>query len=620
MSRRRSTRLQEVELQDETSTITKRIQANTKNQPNARPKKKAKASRDCQEKDWGPAKRVGDDSGMDKEEESVDKGLLNVILNDMPPEILEEIFAHLGPDDILRLARLNSVLRELLMSKSARPIWHTSYQNFVSTIPPLPSDLNEPQYAELLFGDGCSTTMLQTLYEEQVYRLGDAFDERLPRHLQRLDFVCTKLQRNLCHLGFPRRYKSVYPINWTFDLYREYRELPVDQRNVWLDEKKGVLRKMIEHENACQQWRDAWKTQRIKQDKEDRQKRRSDIYRRLAERGWNDRDFDDYRLTKHKLIDTPEPLTEDSWHEIRQTLEGDLQSYKDERLAKQRSSSLSSRYCSLVDEYERIRHTLFPGDGTKILPSTGEFLRLSTEIQTIDDLVWKTPFEQEIPHTEICGALETIDLRDVILDWRRKKDQELHDTLLEQGAPTRIDFGTTIFRLPKGPKEETARILPASQLFTDDLSASPYDYTLIRWERAGYNPFRSLERKPCIPLKDAGVLYDHQASWYARQMTKLCDVKSIRDVKKLNPIFECVSCSKYTEEYESGLGLGLGRLRTFMRWKQALTHGHPNHDMSIRSVDDKTKKRVEENETRMSKFWQTTPGMYPPPYVTMFRA
>ncbi len=64
----------------------------------------------------------------------------------------------MSPEDLLNLARTSAGLRELLMSKASKPIWEAA--RTVQGIPECPSDLSDPQYADLLFGKGCSVRLI----------------------------------------------------------------------------------------------------------------------------------------------------------------------------------------------------------------------------------------------------------------------------------------------------------------------------------------------------------------------------------------------------------------------------------------------------------------------------
>lgn len=105
-------------------------------------------------------------------------GLLERVTKDVPMDVIIEvhkifcavacatlilshvfqIFGHLDPGDLLHLARTSRDLRDILMSKSSEGIWRAARRN-VEGLPPLPSDLNEPQYAHLLFEPYCHVSV-----------------------------------------------------------------------------------------------------------------------------------------------------------------------------------------------------------------------------------------------------------------------------------------------------------------------------------------------------------------------------------------------------------------------------------------------------------------------------
>ncbi|KAJ3751980.1 hypothetical protein EV360DRAFT_13759, partial [Lentinula raphanica] len=81
------------------------------------------------------------------------RGILQRI-QDLPLEIILEIYSYLMPFDILRLSRTSKDIRAFLMTRSNASVWRTARYN-VPELPPLPSDLTEPQYANLAFDSYC---------------------------------------------------------------------------------------------------------------------------------------------------------------------------------------------------------------------------------------------------------------------------------------------------------------------------------------------------------------------------------------------------------------------------------------------------------------------------------
>lgn len=74
-----------------------------------------------------------------------------------------KVFGHLGPGDLLNMARTTKGLRGLLMDQSVQWLWDRSFSN-IPELPPKPEDLTEPLYADLLFGRTCHVSRYWYLY------------------------------------------------------------------------------------------------------------------------------------------------------------------------------------------------------------------------------------------------------------------------------------------------------------------------------------------------------------------------------------------------------------------------------------------------------------------------
>ncbi|KAJ3864161.1 hypothetical protein EV359DRAFT_7354, partial [Lentinula novae-zelandiae] len=81
------------------------------------------------------------------------RGKLEGILK-LPLDLELEIYSYLEPLDLLRLSRTSKDLRVFLMSRSNAIVWRAARSN-VPDLPPLPSDLSEPEYANLVFASYC---------------------------------------------------------------------------------------------------------------------------------------------------------------------------------------------------------------------------------------------------------------------------------------------------------------------------------------------------------------------------------------------------------------------------------------------------------------------------------
>ena len=67
---------------------------------------------------------------------------------------LVQIFGHLRPFDLLRIARATKEFRRLLMKKSSRSVWKKTLES-VAGLPPPPAGMSEPQWVNLVFDPHC---------------------------------------------------------------------------------------------------------------------------------------------------------------------------------------------------------------------------------------------------------------------------------------------------------------------------------------------------------------------------------------------------------------------------------------------------------------------------------
>lgn len=67
---------------------------------------------------------------------------------------LSKIFSYLEPLDLLRMSRTTKDLRQLLMSKSTAFVWERARLG-MDGLPHMLDDINEVQYANLLFDTHC---------------------------------------------------------------------------------------------------------------------------------------------------------------------------------------------------------------------------------------------------------------------------------------------------------------------------------------------------------------------------------------------------------------------------------------------------------------------------------
>jgi hypothetical protein len=67
---------------------------------------------------------------------------------------LLQIFAHLAPYDLLKLARTTKAFRHLLLNKTFISVWKAALEG-VPGLPPCPADMTEPEWSNLVFSPHC---------------------------------------------------------------------------------------------------------------------------------------------------------------------------------------------------------------------------------------------------------------------------------------------------------------------------------------------------------------------------------------------------------------------------------------------------------------------------------
>ena len=75
----------------------------------------------------------------------------------LPTELVTAALGHCDPLALLQLARTSKAWRARLLSRTAQPIWTTAFaEAFALGLPPIPTAVDAPTYASLLFEQTCT--------------------------------------------------------------------------------------------------------------------------------------------------------------------------------------------------------------------------------------------------------------------------------------------------------------------------------------------------------------------------------------------------------------------------------------------------------------------------------
>ncbi|KIK59136.1 hypothetical protein GYMLUDRAFT_44891 [Collybiopsis luxurians FD-317 M1] len=515
-------------------------------------------------------------------------GLLERLAKDMPLDVILEIFCYLDPGDLLRLARTTKDLRGILMSKSSEFVWRTAREN-VEGLPPRPEDLNEPQYAHLLYESYCHICGRKYCYDvfwsfrmrcckncasATFLRCSDpAFIAGLPHDYRTLCQVIlpweylkgSRSERDIVfHAGIAARYKT------------EFQKLQTrDERNQWIARKTNERLTREKHANSCQRWLQARLNQRSDELEDLREQRREAILERLEEIGWREEaelsmkniwQEDDFSF--HKLVRQPKKLTNYGWNVIKTELIEWLTERKEDRLEELRRKTLSCRYKLLSVEFDqsKSRHDLrdpFPGK-CDILTS-----------KYFEDLIWDTPMDEEITAESMKSKfLEHFPL--IVDQWRPAKIEELvqvMQTFRPGASVSDLHLATTVF--------ECTKCLPRTLMHYPQMF-----YHRCCFQNRETNSARMAEIQYIFsnPWSSKSLALSVSGSQIAKGIVEACSLDpttaTIQDLYNANPLIECVDCN-------ISPGSWYGRL--FMRWPSAIGDAkHRSHKLSINNFGDKT--------------------------------
>ncbi|KAE9410789.1 hypothetical protein BT96DRAFT_969103 [Gymnopus androsaceus JB14] len=283
-------------------------------------------------------------------------GLLQRLAKDVPLDVIFEVFMHLNPSDLLSLARTSKTLRNMLMSKSSASIWRATRAN-MPTLPPLPDDLSEPQYAHLLFSEYCHICLnkrrtLSTLWSLRVRACLMSNECPMNMSIQFELVASLDVDSRVKDVLLPFMYfkGGVFrsgPVSYhASSAARKYKAefdaiQDADEQESWLARMKEVRQQALEHQILRSNWmrsideaRTAAHTAAVNVIRE---QRKQDILRRLEEVGWREEadlmvNSRSDPFSKHKLVKQGRKLTDHNWNTIKTELVEFLSEQKKKRL------------------------------------------------------------------------------------------------------------------------------------------------------------------------------------------------------------------------------------------------------------------------------------------------
>ncbi|RDB19806.1 hypothetical protein Hypma_012991 [Hypsizygus marmoreus] len=495
------------------------------------------------------------------------RGVLKQLM-ELPMELLFEIFGHLGPADILYLSRTSKDLRSLLMRKPAEFIWKLAHANV--GLPDCPPDLNEPQFAKLLFDphcDYCGGSSAQTIVWASHTRVckeclanplkfgfgGARFS--VPQDI--IPMVTITARNGLSYRSVGYCYRSASQLD-------EYHDtLDVSTKLEWIKEKREEQQSRLEHTKLCQAWFQARAEDRAAELENVRKKRYSAIKAKLIELGWAAEleKMNEDILKDHKLVKQSKLLTNRIWDNIKLSVTRFMEHEKEKRLLDEYRALQQIRCHMLQDIYHDFIASQ-PIDA--ILPGIADIAVIPDYRSLID-----SPVDQNM--TPACFAAAAQEMPRFVQDWRHSVDTKLVALIKESGldphaTEASLDLPTTFFKCDLcGDSIGYPRVLVHVCMTSLVCPPSHPDWYL----------FAGLK---CQPWNECNLLFLNQRTYSAgMSLLRQCGLDPNTTTKQIleDPAFfiECSICSE-GKPYE----------RAVMAWHTAAHHIHVDKEPRMHHV------------------------------------
>ncbi|VDB91858.1 unnamed protein product [Peniophora sp. CBMAI 1063] len=307
------------------------------------------------------------------------KGRLSA-LPTLPLDVLYEIFAHLGPGDLLHLARTTKAFRSLLLTRRSLSLWKEVLDVSAANGDPVkPDDMSEIAWTALIFGKPWCTMCGGRTSNPVLWAL-----QMRPCTACVLKHLYSDANRGLVSFGAPLTHVLHYPSpslktkRWQYAYrktdYNGYRLKLQDLHARFPDEAKfeeqrGLLNQDLrraldargEWARACHARERAKEKDRSNEMESIRAQRLEDIKSRLRLQGFEDRDLDSLSFRHEPNVRASKPLTDSSWAKIAPGVTSCAECVRDHRLQRESLQRRKDREdvvgCAYLEFLKKIQST-----------------------------------------------------------------------------------------------------------------------------------------------------------------------------------------------------------------------------------------------------------------------
>ncbi|KAG9118263.1 hypothetical protein FRC07_007307 [Ceratobasidium sp. 392] len=309
-----------------------------------------------------PRKRARTNEEVSRGPKRRNKSSLKRML-DMPPEVFHEIATHLTPADLLSLARTSKFFRKIFISRSSRPIWQAAFHN-IPNAPPCPPELNEPQYASLLFSKTCTRCGAKALRRVDPISLVRLCNTCLDEELVKIP-TSDKFFSLVPHGG---SIVEGYDLGFAFTHRSDIEEVSNAAKNkktfpAWAKARQKRMKERRKEAERLRSYLNELDHDRESELKDLKKLRKQQIEARLLEKGWKKRDMDpspENASEWHKLVWQPKPLTDRIWNNMYPKLVPMLKSNRKHNEVIDKKNRRYARISRLREIVDKIRLALPP--------------------------------------------------------------------------------------------------------------------------------------------------------------------------------------------------------------------------------------------------------------------
>ncbi|KZV73685.1 hypothetical protein PENSPDRAFT_648655 [Peniophora sp. CONT] len=547
-----------------------------------------------EKKDKKAAKRAktSTDDGLTKKKVPAKRhgkqGRLSV-LPTLPMDILYEIFAHLSPADLLSLARTTKSFRGILLSRQSTFLW----RNVLDTAsaeggyPPRPEDMDEPAWANLVFGGSWCETCGSKTSKDVLW----AVRRRLCKNCREKNMITIYGLKHPTAMAPKTKWSDILPSDnldgemWAEPSRRfnsvfkkdvssyteELRALRatdgdwINQRSQLDADRKAKTTAIMKHADICYKAEKARVERRVHDLGNLRDTRFEQIKARLLELGYAAVDIEHFAFRRHPEVKAPKPVTAKMWARLLPIVQKAVKGVRDLRLQVERRRRRERREDAIEDDYNNAILRTLPWSMISYAPRLRRVWERPgyEDVKTLllrDDTEASEEFRSSVRQTLLSSTPKVQQsILDVVDKLRSAMPQSWMTAPSPSPTPLHHHFANSDFILDLSPAADLDRAAIVFRCCTPRGDKAP------RIIHFGLDVLAD----NCVD-HDTTLEPDDGLHSLVVQMLTLLDLDPATttplDLDKIDPVFIC------TNGHPSPSGLSLPGA-AFSSWRDAVAHG-----------------------------------------------